>query len=177
LAIGALSLPANTLAEEALTVNPLVSLRDQMKTLNRECAGRLYDENCERMRKILRDKMIKLKEICRKDREDERCGSIMKVKKERGWRLNQFCNENPHSKKCVRRRERSKRREKIKRRFCAKNPDEKRCTSDARRAHAKRGYGGLALYCEHHKEEPRCKALAKKMAKGKPKPPPVSNSF
>lgn len=169
-----LLLPCVSIAQE-MALNPLQTYREQMKTLNRECAGDPNNKACKEMKNRLRDDMVKLRSICKRDPDDERCGAILKEKKSRGWRLNQFCQQNPHSKKCVRMRERDKRRTKLKRKFCSKNPDEKRCFS--RRHRKAKGHGTLHEYCKQYPKKPKCIALAEKMNKGKPKPRVESNAF
>ena len=164
-------LASNCLADDNL-YNPLISYKEQLKTLHRDCKERAYDKDCEMLEKKLKGEMEKLSDACKQHPEDERCGAVMKERKEANS-LQSFCQENPHAKKCVVRRSRTQRREKLKRLFCSKNPDEKRC-QDSVKDKSKRGF---AYFCKLNPENSRCKVIAERKAMNEPPKAPDSNGF
>ena len=160
------------LAENDL-YNPLISYKEQLRILHKDCRDRQYDKDCAALEQKLGNEMLKIKEICKEHPEDERCGAVMKEKKEVVNTLVAFCQANPHAKKCVVRRTRTHRREKLKRLFCSKNPEEKRC-HDNEKDKAKRGF---AHFCKLNPENRRCKIVAERKVMKNPPTEPESNGF
>lgn len=164
---------ANTVLAENDLYNPLLSYREQLKNLRRDCQDRKYDKDCENIEKKLGDEMEKLKEVCRSNPNDERCGAVMKERREVNA-FEMFCQENPHAKKCVVRRIRSTKREKMKRFFCTKNPEATRCQNKVKDK-SKRGF---AFFCKSHPDDRRCKVYLERKAMNNPvKKDPETNSF
>lgn len=165
------TMTSHCLAEENL-YNPLISYREQLKTLRRDCAERKYDKDCENIEKKLTDEMEKLKDVCKSNPHDERCGAVMKERKDIN-KFQIFCQDNPHAKKCVVRRTRARLREKMKRLFCNKNPDASRCQNSVKDKSRK----GFAFYCKTKPDDRRCKVyLERKMMKN-PQKEPESHGF
>lgn len=150
--------------------NPLLSYKEQLKNLRRDCRDRPYDQECERLEKKLKDEMVSLQEVCRKNPAHERCGAVMKQEKVNPWIAH--CLQNPYAKKCVRKRLRSRRREKLKTKFCALNPEAKRC--DTKQIVKKRD---IKKYCKQNPHNKKCKYLNRRKDYEKPKKEVVNNTF
>lgn len=164
-------LTSPSLADENL-YNPLISYREQLKTLRRDCQERKYDKDCANIEQKLTAEMEKLKEVCKSNQNDERCGAVMKERKDIN-KFQAFCMENPHAKKCVVRRTRARRREKMKRLFCNKNPEENRCKVSTR----DRSKRGFAFYCKSHPDDRRCKLYLERKAMLTPPKDPETHGF
>lgn len=160
-------------AQGSINVNPLITYKQQLKELNRDCASNPHHPNCVEMRKRLKNQIDGLRDICRNDPSDERCGAILKEKRNPGWHAEQKCIKNPHSKMCVRRRMRKKWRDKRRRIFCKKNPEAKRCFAHSRR----RPKWNVVTYCKSHPEKMVCKKLDERRRASKPKKEEPENTF
>ena len=159
--------PASSFAD---FYNPLVSYKEQLKNLRRDCRDRPFDQECERLEKKLKDEMVELQGICKKNPENERCGAVMKVERVNPWVA--FCLKNPYAKKCVGKRLRHRRREKLKAKYCAKNPDAKRCQT--RQVISKRD---LKRHCKQNPHSKKCVYLERRNTHKEPVKQVVKNTF
>ena len=159
--------PAYSLAD---FYNPLLSYKEQLKNLRRDCRDRPFNQECERLEKKLKEEMVTLQGICRKNPGHEKCGAVAKVERVNPWVA--FCLKNPYAKKCVGKRLRHRRREKLKAKYCAKNPDAKRCQT--KQVISKRD---LKKHCKQNPNSKKCVYLERRKEFKKPVKQVVKNTF
>ncbi len=71
-----------------IEVNPLISFRQQMREVMRDCQNAPNHPNCLELKKRLETQYEQLRHLCRENPTDERCGSIMKEKKSAAYSMN-----------------------------------------------------------------------------------------
>jgi hypothetical protein len=140
-----------------IRVNPLLSYKEQIRDLTKECRIAGNPPECQERIEALQNEEDRLRKYCEKRPNDFRCDSLKKAKKEYVDPVEELCSKNPYHDKCVRRRENRIRDMRYMATFCRKNPDSARCRPKPP-PQPKESY--IERYCKNRGHEKRCKRYA-----------------
>jgi len=110
-----------------IRVNPLLSYKDQIKELGKECKNAGNPPGCQERIEALQKEEDTLRTHCEKNPHDFRCDALRRKKREFVDRMEERCANNPYDDKCIRKREDKRRALRQNAEFCKKRPDSSRC--------------------------------------------------
>ncbi|HMO16508.1 MAG TPA: hypothetical protein PKA63_01770 [Oligoflexia bacterium] len=134
-------------------VNPLLTHREQIKQLIKECRSMGDSDHCREQIETLEKEERSLRKYCENKPHDFRCDAIKRHKKDFVDPLEELCAVNPHHERCTYRREMKKRLAKRKMAYCKHNPDSSRCRP-LPPPKPKEPY--LEKHCRTHAQQKRC---------------------
>jgi hypothetical protein len=140
-----------------IRVNPLLSYKEQIKEIQKECRAAGNPPACQERIEALQNEEDRLRKHCERRPNDFRCDALKKQKKEWVDPVEELCSKNPYHDKCVRRRENRIRDMRYLGQFCKKQPDAPRCRPKAP-PQPKEPY--IERYCKNRAHEKRCQRHA-----------------
>jgi hypothetical protein len=175
-AVSLISVPCVESEGLNIQVNPLLSYKEQIKEIQKECRAAGNPPQCEERIQGLQKEEDRLRKHCEKRPNDFRCDSLKKSKKEYIDPVEELCSNDPYHDKCVRRREDRMRNMRYMAQFCRKQPDHQRCQPKAP-PQPKEPY--MDRYCKKREHEKRCQryAIEKKRASGNYSSSEKDNTF
>jgi hypothetical protein len=159
-----------------IRVNPLLSYKEQIKEIQKECRAAGNPPECEERIQGLQKEEDRLRKHCEKRPNDFRCDALKKKKKEYVDPVEELCSNDPYHDKCVRRREDRMRNMRYMTKFCRTKPDHQRCQPKAA-PQPKEPY--MDRYCKKREHEKRCQryAIEKKISSGNNSSGEKDNTF
>lgn len=159
-----------------IRVNPLLSYKEQIKEIQKECRSAGNPPQCQERIEALQKEEDKLRSHCEKRPHDFRCDALKRNKKDHVDPVEELCSKNPYHDKCVRRRDSRLRNMRHMAQFCRKQPESARCKPKAP-PQPKEPY--IEKYCKNRTHEKRCQRYSeeKKRSSGSTSDNERTNSF